>query len=204
MGFNKNLKFRVNKLRVCNENEHIYTDEFWDNISFVLNAVDNVKAREYVDQKCVFHDKALFESGTMGTQCNSQLILPYLTESYQDSSDQEEKNIPVCTIRNFPYLIDHTIEWARDYFEKQFVEPTMNIEQLNKDPRAFIQKKLSELKTGNVNQITKLLQNILNVLKTRGQNFMLGCLKFAKELFVELFYNQINTLLFNLPLDHKD
>jgi ubiquitin-activating enzyme E1 len=43
-------------------------DKFWHGIDFVLNALDNVKARLYVDGQCVFYLKPLFESGTLGTQ----------------------------------------------------------------------------------------------------------------------------------------
>jgi len=58
-------------LRVCPENEEIFDDNFWNSLDFVVNAVDNIKARMYVDSKCVWYGKALFESGTLGTKCNS-------------------------------------------------------------------------------------------------------------------------------------
>lgn len=51
--------------------ENIFTDKYWDSVDIVINAVDNIKARKYVDQKCVLHEKPFFESGTLGTKCNS-------------------------------------------------------------------------------------------------------------------------------------
>lgn len=51
----------------------------------VVNAVDNVKARLFIDGRCVFYQKPLLESGTLGTKCNSQVILPKLTQPYGDS-----------------------------------------------------------------------------------------------------------------------
>ena len=42
------------KLRVSPENESIFDDSFWTNLDFVVNAVDNVKARQYVDGQCVW------------------------------------------------------------------------------------------------------------------------------------------------------
>ena len=68
---NPELKTKAMKLRVAPENEEIFDDNFWTNLNFVVNAVDNVKARMYVDSKCVWYGKALFESGTLGTKCNS-------------------------------------------------------------------------------------------------------------------------------------
>lgn len=56
-----------------------------------MNAVDNVKARLYVDGRCVWYGKTLFESGTLGTKCNSQVIMPKYTQSYGDSQDPPEE-----------------------------------------------------------------------------------------------------------------
>ena len=56
---------------VSPDTENIFNDAFWDSVSFVVNAVDNVKARQYVDQRCVFFKKALLESGTLGTKANA-------------------------------------------------------------------------------------------------------------------------------------
>jgi ubiquitin-activating enzyme E1 len=52
--------------------------------------------------------------------CSSQVITPHVTESYGDSEDPTEEGIPLCTLKNFPYLIEHTIQWARDKFEGFF------------------------------------------------------------------------------------
>jgi len=59
------------KLRVDPENEEYFNDFFWESLDFVVNAVDNVKARLFVDGRCVWYGKPLFESGTLGTKCNS-------------------------------------------------------------------------------------------------------------------------------------
>ena len=46
--------------------------------------------------------------------------MPHLTESYGSSADPPEASIPICTLKNFPYAIEHTIQWARDLFEGEF------------------------------------------------------------------------------------
>ena len=63
-----------------------------------------------MDQRCVFYQKPLLESGTLGTKGNTQVIIPYLTESYASSQDPPEKEAPSCTIKNFPNAIQHTIQ----------------------------------------------------------------------------------------------
>ena len=49
-----------------------------------------------------------------------QVVIPGITESYSSSRDPPEKAIPVCTLKNFPNAIEHTIQWARDDFEGVF------------------------------------------------------------------------------------
>lgn len=65
--------------------EETFNDQFWENLDFVVNAVDNIKARLYVDQKCVWYEKPLLESGTLGTKANSQMVIPFKTKCYGDS-----------------------------------------------------------------------------------------------------------------------
>ena len=48
----------------------------------------------YIDSKCVAFTKPLFESGTLGTKCNVQVVLPHLTENYGASVDPPEKEAP--------------------------------------------------------------------------------------------------------------
>lgn len=88
----------------------LYNDEFFASLDGVTNALDNVKARLYMDQRCVFFQKPLLESGTLGTKGNVQVVVPHLTESYGSSQDPPEKETPICTVKNFPHTISHTIE----------------------------------------------------------------------------------------------
>ena len=91
-----------------------------EGIDGVTNALDNIEARLYMDQRCVFYRKPLLESGTLGTKGNTQMVVPHLTENYGATRDPPEKSIPVCTLKNFPNQIEHTLQWARDFFEGIF------------------------------------------------------------------------------------
>lgn len=68
---NKDLKANSLQEYVSPDTENIFNDTFWNSLSFVVNAVDNIKARQYVDQRCVWYKKALLESGTLGTKANT-------------------------------------------------------------------------------------------------------------------------------------
>ncbi len=45
-------------------------------------------------------------------------MAPFKTENYGATRDPPEKSIPVCTLKHFPNQIDHTLQWARDWFEE--------------------------------------------------------------------------------------
>lgn len=62
---------------VAPQSEPLFNDKFWERLDFVVNAVDNMKARLYVDSKCVWYEKPLLESGTLGPKANSQMVVPF-------------------------------------------------------------------------------------------------------------------------------
>lgn len=43
--------------------QKFFNDSFYDSIDYVCTALDNIEARLYVDQKCLFYHKPMFESG---------------------------------------------------------------------------------------------------------------------------------------------
>lgn len=56
---------------------HIFTDQFFEGLTIVTNALDNVAARTYVDSRCVTAKTPLLESGTLGPKGHVQVILPH-------------------------------------------------------------------------------------------------------------------------------
>jgi len=68
---NPSLNVRSYQTFVSPTTESVFNDNFWESLDFVVNAVDNIKARLYVDSRCVWYNKPLLESGTLGTKANS-------------------------------------------------------------------------------------------------------------------------------------
>merc|ERR1712196_468305 len=60
------LKVRAMEVRVGPDTEDTFDDAFWDAQDCVVNALDNIQARIYVDSRCVWFEKPLLESGTLG------------------------------------------------------------------------------------------------------------------------------------------
>ena len=75
-----NIIARLDKVHEATN--HIFTDRFFEGLTIVTNALDNVAARTYVDSRCVTAMTPLLESGTLGPKGHVQVILPHLTESY--------------------------------------------------------------------------------------------------------------------------
>eukprot|EP00488_Nonionellina_sp_1-RS-2012_P001073 TRINITY_DN1699_c0_g1_i1.p1 TRINITY_DN1699_c0_g1~~TRINITY_DN1699_c0_g1_i1.p1 ORF type:complete len:173 (-),score=36.44 TRINITY_DN1699_c0_g1_i1:465-914(-) len=129
---NPSLNVEALEMKVWSETESRFTDAFWDNLDLCWNALDNVLARKYTDSKCLLHSKPLLESGTQGTKCNSETIIPFKTKSYNDGEEQETEGIPMCTLQNFPYLPVHCIEWARSSFSRFETQPNYIIHLWNR------------------------------------------------------------------------
>jgi ubiquitin-activating enzyme E1 len=175
--------------------EHIFGDDFYDQLSGVCTALDNVEARLYVDQRCVFYRLPMLESGTLGTKGNTQVVVPHLTENYGASRDPPEKSIPVCTLKNFPNQIEHTLQWARDYFEGEFKQSADEVNSyLNTSPEAY----LASLQPNTKLETLKVLQKTL--VDERPVTFE-DCVVWARLKFESLFNNQIRQLLHNFPPD---
>jgi len=119
--FSPDCRVEAHTSCVGEEEDGPFDDDFWSSgCNLVLNALDNVEARLFVDGQCVTHGLSLIDAGTLGPKGNVQVVVPHKSESYGSSADPPEPDIPVCTLKNFPYEISHTIQWARDLFNGYF------------------------------------------------------------------------------------
>jgi len=184
---------------VLPETEHIYNDEFFERLDGVVNALDNVKARQYIDRRCVYYQKPLVDSGTLGTKASVQVVVPFLTESYSSTNDPPDPSVPMCTLRNFPNLIEHTIEWARDNFAGLFTIPAQQAEEFMRNPKTFAERTAKNHSEYDKNEIVENVKRILGA--DRPKDFS-DCIKWARNLFEQQFYNTIAQLLYNFPSDH--
>ena len=180
---------------VGDETEHIFNETFWGDLDGVTNALDNVKARTYVDRRCVFFQKPLLESGTLGTKGNTQVILPRLTESYSSSQDPPERSFPTCTLRNFPNRIEHTIAWARDIFELWFMQQPEAANLYLTQPN-YIDTTLKQ--SGNEKAT---LESIRDLLVTEKPLNFDDCVIWARRQFESHYSHKIQQLLYNFPKD---
>eukprot|EP01006_Ploeotia_vitrea_P031916 TRINITY_DN64206_c0_g1_i1.p1 TRINITY_DN64206_c0_g1~~TRINITY_DN64206_c0_g1_i1.p1 ORF type:complete len:637 (-),score=368.18 TRINITY_DN64206_c0_g1_i1:48-1766(-) len=187
------------EVRVGDDTETTFNDAFWEGLDGVCNALDNVKARRYVDERCVFYGKSLLESGTQGTKGNSQIVIPHKTCSYSDHRDPQDDAIPLCTLKNFPYKIDHCIEFARSEFEGLFTQAPQDVAVYLKDSDAYI----ADLQ-GPPEQQREALENVLAVLKLSASATFESCLEQAHRLFLRYFRDNILDITHTYPEKHTD
>ena len=172
--------------RVGSDTEIVFNDAFWESLDFIVNAVDNIKARLYVDQRCVWYEKPLLESGTLGTKANSQMVIPHKTQCYGDSQDPPEESIPMCTLRNFPNQIEHCIEWARELFNKLFeLRPSDATTFLDK-PQAFIAQLKQNTTISGVRSTMEEVKKLIDLKKSADFS---RCIEVARLAFEDYFNN---------------
>lgn len=197
---NPALNVVATETRVGPETEDHFNDEFWGSLDVVVNALDNIQSRLYIDGRCVWYHKPLLESGTLGTKANAQVIIPRMTQSYGDSQDPPEDSIPLCTLRHFPNQIEHTIEWSRDMFQGLFCDGPQETAAFIQNVDGFLSRLRNE---GTSCTQRERLAKIHDLLATLQKGPTLSeCVTKAVMLFVNWFDHQIAQLLHTFPLDH--
>jgi len=180
--------------KVCPETSQIFNEPFYKGLLCVANALDNVQARLYVDSQCVMYKVPLLESGTLGSKGNTQSIIPHMTENYGSTHDPQEKSVPICTLKNFPYMIEHCIQYARDLFEGLFNQSINNFIKYTND--------IESLKNSSLSDLVTIVEDIKNIIKFIP-NCYDDCLNYGYNVWKQLFNDQIVELMKKFPRDHK-
>jgi len=180
------------------ETEHIFNDDFWDGLNIVCTALDNVQARLYVDERCVFYHKPLLESGTLGTKGHTQVVVPDLTENYGASRDPPEKTFAICTVKHFPNLIEHTLQWSREWYEEVFKQTPEDCNiYIGSTPESFQHALASQQ-----NMKKDLLLRVTAALCPESRpKCIQDCVISARHAFETQFGNKIKQLLHSFPLN---
>ncbi|KAM6939967.1 ubiquitin-like modifier-activating enzyme 6 [Xenentodon cancila] len=198
LDINPDLQVDARLNKVCPATESIYSDSFYSSLQVVVTALDNVEARRYVDSRCVSNQTPLLDSGTMGTKGHTEIIVPNLTESYNSHRDPPEEEIPFCTLKSFPSVIEHTIQWARDKFESAFAhKPSMynSFWQTHSSAEAVLQKMQAGESLEGSFQVIKLL--------SRRPSQWEQCVTVARLKFEKYFKRKALQLLHSFPLDTR-
>jgi ubiquitin-activating enzyme E1 len=187
---NPEIEVISHKNKICDETLNIYNNNFFDKVTCTLTALDNVDARLFVDELSIEHNKPMIDSGTLGTKCNTQVILPSLTTSYGSTRDPPGETIPMCTLKNFPHLIEHCIQYSRSMFEGFFVNAPKNLMRYKNNPEEFKNMTPSEL--------SEIIDDIIFIHENSVVHNK-ECINFAYNLWHEQFRDQIIHLIEKYP-----
>ncbi|KAL8039076.1 hypothetical protein ABFX02_10G011800 [Erythranthe guttata] len=194
---NRRLNIEALQNRASPESESVFDDTFWENLSVVINALDNVSARLYIDQRCLYFQRALLESGTLGAKCNTQMVIPHLTENYGASRDPPEKQAPMCTLHSFPHNIHHCLTWARSEFEGLLEKTPTEVNVYLKKPSEYI----SAMKQAGDAQARDTLERVLECLDSDKCDTFQDCITWARLKFEDYFANRVKQLTYTFPED---
>ncbi|KAH7624317.1 hypothetical protein Ndes2526B_g00502 [Nannochloris sp. 'desiccata'] len=185
--------------RVSPETEEVFNDSYWEQLDFVVNALDNVNARLYVDSRCVYFGKPLLESGTLGAKCNTQMVIPRLTENYGASRDPPEKQAPMCTLHSFPHNIHHCLTYARSEFEGLLEKTPAEANAFLEDPAKY----LNSAKASSDAAAREQLEKVVEALVSERCATFEDAIAWARRKFQQQFHDRVAQLTFTFPEDAR-
>lgn len=166
--------------------------DFANEINCIISSSNNIKNKSFINSLSINNKIPILESNITNLGGNNQCIIPNITELSKFETNDKSKSL-LCTVTNFPYLIDHCIQYSEELYNDIF-----NI-QIN-DFYDYINNKLDydNLSLIDLNRIMNNINNIVdNIPKTYND-----CLDYGYKLWYDNFYYQIEDLINNYPLDH--
>lgn len=182
---------------VDDKTEKIFNKEFYEKQNAVIIAVDNFEARTYISKQCEKYKIPYFNCGTDGPYANVEAFIPdkTLESSYPEKSN---KIVPPCTLKMFPFSINHCILWTLDRFEKYFNKNITNAHILNADITKFFNdmSKITDLRI-QYYQIKKAYK-LLKIAKSKSID---KCIKYSIKKYHRFYIDKINFILKYFPPD---
>nr|XP_054586515.1 ubiquitin-like modifier-activating enzyme 1 [Nothobranchius furzeri] len=196
---NPQVNITAHQNRLDSDSEGVYSYDFFMALDGVAAALDNVDARVYLDGRCVQHQRPMLEGGTLGCKGHTLVVVPHLTESYGPAKTGSGHDIPLCTLKNFPHRIEHTLQWARDQFEGLYKQTPENVNLFLSDPK-FVERTLTHGDT----EALEILEGVWRSLQDMGAGGQHpksweDCVNWARCKWESLYSNDIHQLLHCFP-----
>ena len=187
------------QLMMNKDAEYFFDEKFWNCLDLIVLSVDNVEARKFVDKRCTIYRKKLIECGTEGVKASSHIFIPYKTGCYNDiPNSNEQKEIPMCTLKLFPSNIEHCIEWAKNIFYECFVN------DIN-DTLLFIKNIDFFENLSNPFEILNKLEIVNEIIFiSLNQNNFDNCIKLGMKKYYNYFIKNIQILIESKPENFLD
>lgn len=200
---NKDLNSKYYQLKICKETETVFNKNFWESQDFIISGVDDNRARLYLNDQCFKYNKILLNIGTSGVRCKVDIIIPKITYPLNVTINDGDNNFNLCTVKKFPYKIEHCIQWAKEVFYSFFQEnikifnsflmQDSFVENLSKEPENVIANKF---------KIINFISDIINTGDSIDKNNKI--IELCIYYYYLLFVKSIEILLECYPPDYKE
>ena len=189
---NSDLKCNYLSKRIEPKNKSIFNKSYFENVDFVLGAIDSQKGNYYLVKQCELFEKIFIKGGTKGAQGKVEIFIPNLTRSYNDLEHIEEieEKSPSCTRRQFPSKIEDCIDNARDIFDEYFMTIFVDFLLIMDEKNDIKKEELSIEKYNLINEIISFIK-INNNIEMENKLIRFGLQEYHK-LFVEEILNIYN------------
>ncbi|KAJ7998689.1 hypothetical protein DPEC_G00207480 [Dallia pectoralis] len=192
---NPNMNITAHQNRLDPDSEQVYGHNFFMGLDGVAAALDNVEARVYLDSRCVQHQRPLLEGGTLGSKGHTLVVVPHLTQSYGPAKSNPGNAIPLCTLKNFPHRIEHTLQWARDQFEGLFKQVAENVNNYLREGAGFMERTLGRGEAEAL-EVLECVWGGVGGKRPRGWE---DCVGWARRHWETIYNNDIAQLLHCFP-----
>ena len=194
---NKSMNCKYMEEFVNNNTENIFNKEFFEKQKAVILALDTFEGRTYISELCEKYNIPYFNCGTDGPYANVEAFIPGITQK-PSYPNEYKKVVPPCTLKMFPYSINHCVLWALNHFEKYFNKNIINIQTMQNDINKFYEEmnKINSLRK-KFNKMKKLFK-ILKIAKKQNYG---DCVKFSIKQYYKFYIHNINNILHLHPPD---
>ena len=205
---NSDLKCSYYEKRISPENKNIFNKSYFNDVDFVLGAIDSQDGNYYLSKQCELFEKIFIKGATKGPEGKVECFFPRITCSYNDLevAQEEEEKSPSCTRREFPGKIEDCLDNGRDLFDEYFV--TLIIDFCKIINREIIIKKLDiENEIDKFNKLNKIIYFIKYKFNLKNSNEMeldKQFIKYGLEEFYKLFTSEIKNIYARHPINETE
>eukprot|EP00347_Sterkiella_histriomuscorum_P011663 403371592 len=165
--------------------------KFFIQFDIVINALDNIEARNHVNQMCFNLNIPLVEAGTNGYDATCISMAKNQTPCYQCVDQVKDQAFPVCTIRQKPEKLIHCIIWAKFLFEGLFGPKNQSEDYVSEE-----MNNLKPLNSSVNDQKNKLVDHAGPTSQTTIDNLLLH----AIDIFTKVFDIEVESQVSKLKL----
>ena len=167
---------------------------YFQGFDLVMNALDNLDARRWVNKMCVASNVPLIESGTTGFSGQVLPIRPGITECYDCTGKDIPKAFPVCTIRSTPSAPIHCIVWAKSWLFTQLFGEDDESEDAELDKAVADGEDAEEI--GELRKEAREMRDIRSsLIKAASKSDQQNLRAVVERIFNKVYKNDIERLL---------